>query len=99
MLLCIPRGVAVAQRKTIIKDLDVDSEHSFGRATSADNYCRVRAVPCGRRQDGLEFRNPSVDGNKELDVVEGHRRRHGLSVVFVVYSQVSAAGLTPPAHG
>lgn len=55
MLLCIPRGVAVAQRKTIIKDLDVDSEHSFGRTTTPDNYCRVRAVPCGRRQDGLEF--------------------------------------------
>lgn len=91
LLLGIPSRVAMRRKETIGTDLDVDCEHSW----CAEEH---GTVPRCRGQDGLELGDPTVHWDQELDIVEGHRRRHGLAVVLVVYSQVGAGGLAPPAH-
>lgn len=50
-------------------------------------------------EHGLELGYPSVDGDQELHVVEGHSGCHGIRVVLVIYAQVGAGGLAPPVHG
>lgn len=49
-------------------------------------------------ENGLELGHPSIYGDQELHIVEGHSSCHCIHIVFVIYAQVSACRLTPPVH-
>ena len=57
------------------------------------------SLPGSRWKHCLQFADASVHWDEELDVVEGCGGGHGISVVFVVYSEVCAGGFTAPASG
>ena len=46
----------------------------------------------------LELGYPSIHGDGELHVVEGHGCGHRICIVFVIYAQVGACWFTSPVH-